>query len=120
MRKCRQCNGRLQRVHRTFVEYFLYTAVYECEKCQTEEFVPRRYTFHLGPNARCPQCGSNRPSKLRERDQIDRMDFGLLNLAERVAGGSLFHCCFCRLQFYDRRPLAERQKTEAAPRPQAT
>jgi DNA-directed RNA polymerase subunit RPC12/RpoP len=119
MRKCRQCNGQLKRVHRTFLEHFTYLAVYECEKCETEEFVPRRYTYHLGPAVRCPRCGSGRPSKLRERDQIDRMDHSLLNLLEWLARGKLYHCCFCRLQFYDRRPLAERPKSEAV-KPPAT
>jgi DNA-directed RNA polymerase subunit RPC12/RpoP len=119
MRKCKSCNGKLKRVHRTFLERFVYMAIYECPKCETEEFSPRRYTYHLGEHARCPRCGSYRPTKLRERDKIDKMQFGLLNVAERMAGGRLYHCCFCRLQFYDRRPLAERHKLEHATEPEA-
>ena len=118
MRKCKQCSGKLQRVHRTFLERFSYMAIYGCPKCETEEFVPRRYTYHFGESARCPRCGSYRPTKLRERDKIDKMQFGLLNLAERLAGGRLYHCCFCRLQFYDRRPLAEKIKLETAGEPE--
>jgi hypothetical protein len=35
------------------------------------------------------------------------MHGGFLNLMERLVGkGRLFHCRWCRLQFYDRRPLA--------------
>ena len=30
---------------------------------------------------------------------------GALNLMERMLGGSLYHCCYCRLQFYDRRKM---------------
>jgi DNA-directed RNA polymerase subunit RPC12/RpoP len=114
MRKCKRCNGKLKRIHRTFLERFSYMAIYECSRCETEEFFPRRYTYHFGENARCPRCGSYRPTKLRERDKIDKMHWGLLNLAEQMAGGRLYHCCFCRVQFYDRRPLAEKPKVEAA------
>jgi hypothetical protein len=118
MRKCKQCNGKLKRVHRTFLERFSYMAIFGCPTCETEEFVPRRYTYHFGESARCPRCGSFRPTKLRERDKIDKMQWGIMNLAERWAGGRLYHCCFCRLQFYDRRPLAERHKVEAAGEPE--
>ena len=110
MRKCKQCNGRLRRIHRTFLERFSYMAIYGCPKCQIEEFVPRRYTYHLGEHARCPRCGSFRPSKLRELDKIDKMNWGILNLWEQMAGGRLYHCCFCRIQFYDRRSLAEKRR----------
>jgi hypothetical protein len=45
--------------------------------------------------------------KLKHPDRIDRMHTGFLNFAEKIAGkGRLFHCRWCRLQFYDRRPLA--------------
>jgi hypothetical protein len=43
---------------------------------------------------------------LKERDRIDPMNSGLLNLLERMTGGKLFHCRFCRVQFYDRRSRA--------------
>jgi hypothetical protein len=45
--------------------------------------------------------------RLKERDRIDRVHGGVLNLLERLAGGGkLHHCRWCRLQFYDRRQLA--------------
>jgi hypothetical protein len=88
-------------------------AIYECRKCEREEFAPRRYRYHLGPNTRCPICGSYRVVKLKYPDRIDKMHTGFLNLLERVAGkGKLFHCRWCRLQFYDRRPLADPQKLQ--------
>jgi DNA-directed RNA polymerase subunit RPC12/RpoP len=107
MNKCGQCGGKLQRVHRTFLERFGYLAIYECKNCGSEEFVPRSYKFHFGPNARCPRCGTFRIVKLKEPDKIDPMYIGFLNLIERVAGGGrLYHCRYCRCQFYDRRPTA--------------
>jgi hypothetical protein len=106
MQKCSQCGGKLRRVHRDFWERFGYLAIYACKECESEEFVPRRYKFHFGPMARCPQCGTFRIVKLKERDKIDPMYSGFLNLLERLAGGRLFHCRYCRCQFYDRRRIA--------------
>jgi hypothetical protein len=104
--KCGQCGGKLRRVHRTFFERFSYMAIYECQKCEREEYVPRRFRYHFGSACRCPVCGSHRVSKLKLPDKIDRFHGGFLNLLERIASkGQLFHCRWCRLQFYDRRPL---------------
>jgi len=107
MVKCGQCGGKLRRVHRTFWERFNYMAIYACRHCEREEFVPRRFRYHLGPACRCPVCGTYRVVRLKERDRIDRVHGGLLNLVERIAGGGkLHHCRWCRMQFYDRRKLA--------------
>jgi len=82
-------------------------AIYECHKCEREEFVPRRFRYHLGPACRCPVCGTYRVVRLKEADKIDRFHGGFLNLMERFVGrGKLFHCRWCRMQFWDRRPLA--------------
>jgi len=117
--KCGQCGGRLRRVHRSFIERFSYMAIFECPKCEREEYVPRRFRYHFGPACRCPVCGSFRVSKLRSPDRIDKFHGGFLNFLERVASrGQLFHCRWCRLQFYDRRPLnTELQKSEEAAGP---
>ena len=105
--KCVQCGERLRRVHRTFFERFSYMAVYECRTCKREEFAPRRFRYHFGPSCRCPLCGTYRVVRLKQPDKIDRMHSGFLNFLEHVAGkGRLFHCRWCRLQFYDRRSLA--------------
>jgi hypothetical protein len=80
-------------------------AIYACKDCHAEEFVPRHYRRHFGPSACCPKCGAHRLSKLKEPDRIDPMYTGFLNLLERMAGGRLFHCRICRIQFYDRREV---------------
>ena len=104
--KCGQCGERLKRVHRTFFERFSYMAIYKCHKCEREEFVPRRYRYHLGLSCRCPECGTYRVVRLKQPDKIDRKHSGFLNFLERLAGGGrLFHCRYCRLQFFDRRKL---------------
>ena len=113
MRKCGYCgSSRLKRVHRTFFERLSYQAIYECRDCENEEFIPRPHTFHLGDHARCPKCGTFRLSRLKSLDRIDRMFSGPLNTFERLAGGDLHHCCFCRIQFYDRRKLAPRSNVQ--------
>ena len=105
--KYSRCGERMKRVHRTFFERFSYMAVYECRKCEREEYVTRRFRYHFGESTRCPVCGTFRVVRLKQPDKIDRMHGGFLNLLERVAGrGRLFHCRWCRLQFFDRRDLA--------------
>lgn len=119
--KCGQCGAKLRRVHRTFVERFNYMAIYECQKCEREEYVPRRFRFHLGPACRCPVCGSFRVSRLKSPDRIDRFHGGFLNLVERIAsGGQLVHCRWCRIQFYDRRRLQNELNSAEARRGPAT
>ena len=105
MRKCGQCGGKLRRVHRTFLERFNYLAIYECKHCEREVLIPRTHTYHFGNVCRCPKCGTFRIVKLKVQDKIDPMQGGVLNWLERIAGGNLYHCCFCRIQFFDRRPL---------------
>ena len=96
----------MRRIHRTFVERFSYMAIYECRDCHEIASAPRRYRLHLGEFCRCPQCGTFRVVKLKKRDQIDRMHSGFLHLLERLAGGRIHHCRYCRLQFFDRRAVA--------------
>jgi len=96
----------LRRVHRTLLERFAYMAIYQCRSCEREQHVPRPYRLHFGPHARCPKCGTFRVTRLGEPDGVDRMQRGFLNLIERSLHGNLYHCRFCRVQFYDRRPLA--------------
>ena len=106
MNKCARCGAHLRRVHRTFFERFSYMAIYECKPCAVEEFVPRRFRLHFGAKARCPKCGTFRIVRLKAPDRIDPMFRGLFNLWEKLAGGRLHHCRYCRIQFYDRRRLA--------------
>ena len=106
MIKCNECGKRLRRVHRTFRERFQYLAIFRCDHCGAEAFAPHPYSYRFGPHCRCPKCGTYRLGRLKEPDRIDSMRRGLYNLIQRLAGGRLAHCRICRLQFYDRRPLA--------------
>ena len=87
----------MRRVHRSFAERFRYMAIFKCRECAAVEFAPRQYAFHFGPQCRCPRCGTLRVVRLRSPDRIDPMHQGLLNLLERMAGGRLHHCRYCRI-----------------------
>jgi hypothetical protein len=68
----------------------------------------------MGKSARCPKCGTFRLVRLKEPDHIDKQHTGLLNFLERLAGGRLYHCRYCRVQFFDRRRLASEVAAEEA------
>jgi len=59
--------------------------------------------------AECPECGTTRLVPRKRRDPIDRYPRGLLAWFRRKTGATLYHCIFCRLQFYSKRPLAAPQ-----------
>jgi len=114
----------MRRVHRTLLERLSYLAIYECKACHAEDNLPRAHKLHFGKAARCPKCGTFRIVRLKEPDTIDPLYAGLLNMLERMAGGRLHHCRYCRIQFWDRRRLqaevvageaAEEEETETAP-----
>ena len=51
------------------------------------------------------------------RDKIDPMRRGLVNFVQYAWGADLYHCRYCRVQFYDvRNPVAPevREKADAA------
>jgi len=93
-------------------------AIYKCKDCREKHAVSRRWRHHLGSGVRCPQCGTARVTKLRKRDRIDPMQTGFLNFLERLLDGKLYHCHFCRVQFFDRRgivvPLEETMQESPA------
>ncbi|HUB77970.1 MAG TPA: hypothetical protein VMB03_04190 [Bryobacteraceae bacterium] len=93
----------MRRVHRTLLERVNYLAIYSCKHCHSEDNLPRAHQLHRGKAARCPKCGTFRITRLKEPDRIDPMQTGLLNMLEKMAGGKLFHCRYCRIQFWDRR-----------------
>ena len=111
MLNCPTCAGRLHRVHRTFNEKLMYMAVYECKRCHTRKPEPRWFVLYLGDHPRCPRCGTYRLTRLATRDRIDPMFRSILSMVQRVFGANLYHCRYCRIQFYDMRaPVAPEPK----------
>ena len=59
-------------------------------------------------------CGTYRLTRLATRDRIDPMYKGAMNLAQRIFGADLYHCRYCRIQFYDMRgPIAPDARDKA-------
>jgi hypothetical protein len=81
--------------------------VFECPQCKDVKRMPRRFTYYFGEHSRCPLCGTFRVRALAEKDHIDRMLKTPMNAWHRITGGRIYHCRYCRVQFYDRRTLAE-------------
>jgi len=104
---CPTCQGRLRRVHRSFVEKLVYAGMYECGQCHTRKPEPRWYALFLGDYPRCSRCGTYRLTRLSTRDKIDPMEKGMVNFVQFLWGADLYHCRYCRVQFYDvRKPVA--------------
>lgn len=92
-------------------------AVYECEQCKTRKPEPRWYALYLGDYPRCPRCGTYRLSRLVTRDRIDAMYRSIFSFAQGLFGARLYHCRYCRIQFYDMRsqvsPEAKQRATSS-------
>ncbi len=115
MLKCATCRENLRRVHRTFSERLLYIAVYECRQCLTRKPEPRWYALYMGDYPRCPRCGTYRLTRLSTPDRIDAMYKSVLSVMQHIFHGNLYHCRYCRIQFYDMRsPLAPEAKQKVA------
>jgi cytoskeletal protein CcmA (bactofilin family) len=56
--------------------------------------------------ARCPRCGTTRLRRRTRPDRIDQLESSPFNRIQRVFGAQLYHCIYCRYQFYDRRGMA--------------
>jgi len=88
--------------------------MYECRQCHSRRPEPRWYALYLGDYPRCPRCGTYRLTKLSEPDRIDRHYRSFIGVAQRMFGASLYHCRYCRIQFYDMRaPVAPEANPKA-------
>jgi hypothetical protein len=101
---CRECGANLHRSRRRFIDRLRYLEAYRCHGCGARYHVTVFSRLRLARFAKCPKC-RHQDIKVQKRiDKIDRMRGGLFNLIHRLLGGQLYHCWFCRLQFYDLRP----------------
>jgi len=89
--------------------------MYECRQCHTRKPEPRWYALYLGDYPRCPRCGTYRLTRMAHRDKIDKMEKGPVNFLQYVWGADLYHCRYCRVQFYDvRKPVAPEMRGRAS------
>lgn len=98
------------RVHRTFRQKFAYLAIYRCRDCGgTARHT--RFALFAADRVRCPLCGTDRLFALPQRDRIDRMYHNAFSVLRHLIPTRLYHCRFCRIQFY---AAARRRKNGAA------
>jgi DNA-directed RNA polymerase subunit RPC12/RpoP len=94
-------------VHRTLAEKLTQNRVYECAACGERQSSGGWLLIDTEDLANCPSCGTYRLTLRRTPDKIDRMYSSPSNFFKRIFGGDLYRCRYCRIQFYDRRPLCE-------------
>jgi hypothetical protein len=72
---------------------------------------------------RCPHCRTTRLKVLKKLDRIEKL-YGnrFMNRFRARRGDTIYHCVYCRLQFYDpRKPRSSSSAgTPAAPEPNKT
>jgi DNA-directed RNA polymerase subunit RPC12/RpoP len=107
--KCLQCGGELRRTRRKLFERFGYAKAYRCKNCDSRVRVGVASHSKKLKFAACPKCHTYELTAPRRVDKIDKMIKGPRSFLQRIMGGTLYHCWYCRLQFYDLRP---RKKSE--------
>ena len=93
----------MARSHRNFFEKALFSIVFKCRACGVRTGEKHRFFSHFGKHAQCPRCGTKNLEKRSSRDKIDRVLKSPISMLQAALGGHLYHCTFCRIQFYDLR-----------------
>ena len=107
---CRECGANLRRSKRRFIDRLRYLEAYRCQGCGARYHVTIGSRLRLARYAKCPKCRYQDITAMKRIDKIDRMRGGIFNFVHKILGGQLYHCWFCRLQFYDLRPRKENSK----------
>jgi len=112
MMPCSRCGKRLVRVHRTALEKWLWSDMYECADCKRREGTYHRSLyahcrFLFSWHSRCIRCGSEAVQRLKKRDKVDGFSQNPLALIQVLVGAPVNRCSPCRLQFFDWRKPRE-------------
>ncbi len=65
--------------------------------------MPREFTLKPTAHVQCPRCHTYKVSRRIAPDKIDPVIKSMSSMLQSVLGGRLYHCNFCRIQFYDLR-----------------
>jgi hypothetical protein len=57
--------------------------------------------FYFASETFCPFCGTHKLHRLAEPDRIDPLRWNLFSLARWIFRPHIYHCRYCRIQFYD-------------------
>ena len=64
--------------------------------------VPRKVSI-VSPRSACPECHTQKVFRRIRPDKIDPMIKSFSSIVRGLLGGTLYHCYYCRIQFYDSR-----------------
>jgi hypothetical protein len=103
MAVCAKCGGRMTRRHRRWYQRFFYKQVLQCRKCKIETQTPREFTLKPAALVQCPRCHTHKVSRRIAPDKIDPVVKTFSSVVQGLLGGRLYHCNYCRIQFYDLR-----------------
>jgi hypothetical protein len=84
----------------------IYSVIFTCRGCESRVGAKRNFFDYFGGHAKCPRCGTEDLKKRSKPDKIDKLIKTPISMLQSFAGGYLYHCGFCRIQFYDRRRQA--------------
>jgi len=91
------------RSHRRLWEKPIYSFVHKCRECESRVRTKHRLLEYVSGPAKCPHCGDREIQRRSTRDKIDRTLRTPFSVVQSLLGGQLYHCGFCRIQFYDLR-----------------
>jgi hypothetical protein len=97
------CHESLVRTRRYLWEKPIYSVIFTCRTCESRVGAKRNFFRYFGGYAKCPRCGSEELKARKKRDGIDTLIKNPISVLQSLTGGKLYHCLFCRIQFYDLR-----------------
>ncbi len=84
------------------VQRIFFDAIFRCDYCGHRDYIWRRSLFVIFQRySECPRCGTHDLSRLSSRDWVDSTTQNPLRRTLGLFGFPLYHCTFCRLQFWD-------------------
>lgn len=111
--QCPKCDGVLVRTRRKTLEKLIFSHTFRCRNCSRKVRESYLQTNLFGEFAVCPRCENPVPDRRTRPDRVDSMLNTPIRFLHRIMGGKLYHCVFCRLQFYDVRSLRPRPPKNA-------
>ncbi len=97
----------MTRARRKLWERSIYIEFLRCRACDRRIGQKRLFYNYFDWSPRCPCCGTADLERRTKADRVDRLLCNPFRLLQRLAGGAIYHCEVCRVQFHDlRQPLA--------------
>ena len=112
MPRCLRCGEGLTRSRRNISEKLYYSLVFKCRSCGLRVGEKHNFLNYFARHTRCPRCGTAEVEKRTTRDRIDKVLKTPISLVQAMLGGTLYHCVFCRIQFYDLRSRPPKSSSE--------